>query len=93
MAVIKRNVLPALLLALLLMLAGCAPTEEGPSQATPEPEPTPSASAEPSPWMEDWELFWTTLDENYPFGDVMRRTTGRTLADIEAEYRPAAEQA
>lgn len=89
----KRSMLPALLLALLLILAGCAPTEEGPSQAPPEPEPTPSPSAEPSPWMEDWELFWTTLDENYPFGDVMRRTTGRTLADIEAEFRPAAEQA
>ena len=87
----KRNRLLALLLALLLLLAGCAPTEEGPPQAT--PEPTPSPSAEPSPWMEDWELFWTTLDENYPFGDVMRRTVGRTLADIEAEFRPAAEQA
>ena len=91
----KRNRLLALLLALLLMLAGCRPAgEEGPSQAPsePEPEPTPSVSAEPSPWMEDWELFWTTLDENYPFGDVMRRTTGRTLADIAAEFRPAAEQ-
>ena len=43
--------------------------------------------------MEDWELFWTTLEENYPFGDVMRRTLGKTLADIEAEYRPAAERA
>lgn len=88
----RHNRLPALLLALLLILAGCRPVGEGPSQATPELEPTPSASAEPSPWTEDWELFWMTLDENYPFGDVMRRTTGRTLADIEAEYRPAAEQ-
>ena len=92
----KRNRLTALLLALLFLLAGCRPTgEEGPSQAPsePEPEPTPTSSAVPSPWMEDWELFWTTLDENYPFGDVMRRTTGRTLAEIEAEFRPAAEQA
>lgn len=90
----RRNRLTALLLALLLILAGCKPTgEEGPSQAPSEPaDPTPSVSAEPSPWIEDWELFWTTLDENYPFGDVMRRTTGRTLADIEAEFRPAAEQ-
>lgn len=41
----KRNMLPALLLALLLMLAGCAPTEEGPPQVPPEPESTPSPSA------------------------------------------------
>lgn len=97
----RQKRLLALLLALLLVLSGCGPAAQvepspAPSEPVTESEPAqsePPAPAEPAgPWMEDWELFWKTLEENYPYGDVLRRTTGRTLAGIERTYRVWAER-
>lgn len=95
----------ALLLALALLLSGCSPSagEEEPSPGEPEPAVAGTAPAEPpeepeepeelSPWMEDWNLFWKTLEENYPFEGVLYRTTGVRLKDLELQYHDKARQA
>ena len=43
--------------------------------------------------MGDWNQFWKTLEENYPFEGVLRRTTGRSLEDLERSYHSMAQQA
>lgn len=94
----------ALLLALALLLSGCSPSagEEEPSPGEPEPAVAGTAPAEPpeepeepeelSPWMEDWNLFWKTLEENYPFEGVLYRATGKRLKDLELQYHDMAQR-
>lgn len=99
----------ALLLALALLLSGCSPaagegepppeepepavTDTPPAEPPEEPEEPPEEPEELSPWMEDWNLFWETLEENYPFEGVLYRTTGGKLKTLESNYRILAQRA
>ena len=98
----KYRQISALLLALALLLSGCSPAagEGEPSPGEPEPAVTGAAPAETpeepeelSPWMEDWNLFWKTLEENYPYEGVLYRTVGRGLKDLERSYHNEARRA
>ena len=104
----KYRQISALLLALVLLLSGCSPaTGEEPSPGESEsavtgtapvetPEEPKETTEEPeklSPWMEDWNLFWKTLEENYPFEGVLYRTTGKKLNSLELSYHNTAQQA
>ena len=102
----KYRQISALLLTLALLLSGCSQAagegEPSPDEAEPAVTDTapaeiaPVESEEPeelSPWMEDWNLFWKTLEENYPFEGVLYRTTGRSLEGLERSYHNMAQQA
>ena len=101
----KYRQISALLLALALLLSGCSPSagEEEPSPGEPEPAVAGTAPAEPpeepeepeelSPWMEDWNLFWKTLEENYPYEGVVYHMTRRSLSGLERPYRSTAQRA
>lgn len=99
----KYRQISALLPALVLLLSGCssAAGEGKPSSGESEPAVTDTAPAEIapveseelSPWMEDWNLFWKTLEENYPYEGVLYRTTGGRLKDLELQYHDMARQA
>lgn len=99
----KYRQISALLPALVLLLSGCssAAGEGKPSSGESEPAVTDTAPAEIapveseelSPWMEDWNLFWKTLEENYPYEGVLYRTTGRSLKDLERSYHNMARRA
>ena len=97
-----------LALALLLSGCSPAAGEREPSPGESEPAVTdtspaeiaPVESEEPaeppeelSPWMEDWNLFWKTLEENYPYEGVLYRTTRRSLNGLERQYRNMAQRA
>ena len=69
-----------------------APAKIAPAESE-EPKETPEEPEELSPWMEDWNLFWKTLEENYPFEGVLYRTTGSSLKDLELQYHNMAQQA
>ena len=102
----KYRQISAFLLALALLLSGCSPAagEGDPSPGESEPAVTgaapaeiaPVESEEPeelSPWMEDWNLFWKTLEENYPYEGVLYRATGSSLKDLELQYHDMAQRA
>ena len=99
----KYRQISALLLALVLLLSGCSsPAGEGdPSPGEPEPAVTDTAPAEIAPaepeelnpWMDDWNLFWKTLAENYPYEGVLYRATGSSLKDLELQYHDMAQRA
>ena len=104
----KCRQISAFLLALALLLSGCSPageaepspggsepavTDAAPAEAPEEPKETPEEPEEHSPWMEDWSLFWKTMEENYPFEGVLHRATGSSLRDLELQYHDMAQQA
>lgn len=105
----KYRQISALLLALALLLSGCSPaagegepspdepepavTDTAPAEAPEEPKETPEEPEELSPWMEDWNLFWKTLEENYPYEGVVYRMTRRSLSGLERSYRSTAQRA
>ena len=76
----KYRQISALLLALALLLSGCSPaagegepspdepepavTDTAPEETPEEPKETPEEPEELSPWMEDWNLFWKTLEKS-----------------------------
>ena len=105
----KYRQISAFLLALALLLSGCssaageeepspgksepAVTDAAPAETLEEPKETPEEPEELSPWMEDWNLFWKTLEENYPYEGVLYRTTGESLKGLERSYHNMAQQA
>lgn len=105
----KYRQISAFLLALALLLSGCssaageeepspdepepAVTDTTPAEAPEEPKETPEEPEELSPWMEDWNLFWKTLEENYPYEGVVYRMTRRSLSGLERSYRSTAQRA
>lgn len=68
-------------------------TDTAPAEAPEEPKETPEEPEELSPWMEDWNLFWKTLEENYPYEGVVYRMTRRSLSGLERSYRSTAQRA
>lgn len=105
----KCRQISALFLGLALLLSGCSPaageggpspdesepamTDTAPAETPEEPKETPEEPEELSPWMEDWNLFWKTLEENYPYDGVLYRTTGKRLKDLELQYHNMAQRA
>lgn len=74
----------ALLLALLTLSACTAPA--------PEPTPPPTARLS-TPWLDDYELFWAVLEENYPQVAALERIRGVSLSSLREKYRSSAEKA
>lgn len=46
-----------------------------------------------SPWQVDYDFFWDTLEENYPYAAAIERINGKSLAEVREKYAPAADEA
>lgn len=46
-----------------------------------------------SPWQVDYDFFWDTVEENYPYAAAIERINGKSLADVREKYAPYADRA
>lgn len=52
-----------------------------------------ACSEKKSLWREDYDFFWRTIEENYPYAAAIERINGKNLAEVKEKYTPSADKA